>query len=94
MYIVCIINIVQSEQVREFKCHVCDKSFCVRRALERHLKTHESAKEYACDQCPAVYKYKTSLGTHKKIEHGIGRDFDLERQRPGFNSTYTPFWNS
>ena len=54
-----------------FKCHLCEKSFIYKSALNRHKKTHHGPDKriYKCEDCNRSFSYKSSLLRHVKYHH-------------------------
>ena len=58
--------------VREHKCRMCEKSFRLKRDLNRHTKgvhSFKESKKYKCEQCPSSYGQKVHLKIHSKRKH-------------------------
>ena len=60
---------VYSEQ-RPFKCDSCDKSFCKKTDLARHIKLHSADKPHVCDTCDKAFRHKYDLNRHYKVHTG------------------------
>ncbi|VUZ51842.1 unnamed protein product, partial [Hymenolepis diminuta] len=63
------------KKLKNFKCEVCEKSFCESTRLRMHVKTvHEGERPYSCNYCDKKFIWKISLASHvaKLHEDGIG----------------------
>ncbi|CAC5372222.1 KRAB [Mytilus coruscus] len=54
------------------ECSVCQKTFCDRKSLRRHYRTHSNCQLYECQICSKSFSrsdlYKNHLSTHKDPE--------------------------
>ncbi|KAM3171335.1 hypothetical protein ACTXT7_016811 [Hymenolepis weldensis] len=73
-------GIREQRKLKNFKCEVCEKSFCESTRLRMHVKTvHEAVivmreRPYSCNYCDKKFIWKISLASHvaKLHEDGIG----------------------
>ncbi|KAG5896084.1 hypothetical protein JTB14_006873 [Gonioctena quinquepunctata] len=66
---------VEHEDVR-FKCECCQKPFKTLQGLNSHIIVHDLSqprKEYACSECPAVYKSRSTYTVHMR-KHRLGEE--------------------
>lgn len=69
---------------RQFRCHICEETFCLDRALRSHSRVHSS--KAVCQQCGTSFNTKVSLRKHlaesghsTKYCCGIcGKEFPIE----------------
>ena len=58
------------KESRIYTCSDCDKVYCSKRDLRNHLNSkHLKLKPFKCDQCPAAFTARPSLGYHIKTKH-------------------------
>ena len=50
-------------------CPVCGKQFKFISFLKRHLLSHSDNKEFKCNKCDALFKYRFNLVQHTKTCH-------------------------
>ena len=62
---------VSQNNVKQFKCDLCDKSFTQRRNQRAHIRTvHEKLKPFQCTHCGLTANRKFNLMSHIKKMHG------------------------
>lgn len=76
-------------------CGHCGKEFGNKENLTRHLKSHENARRYQCDLCPARFNTNILLRRHKNlhvyIKCGIcSQEFQFRRQYKTHHRTEHP----
>ncbi|XP_051576932.1 uncharacterized protein LOC127454042 [Myxocyprinus asiaticus] len=64
---------VSGENVGEFKCKFCTKSFSRPRYLRRHILTHTEVKPYRCKTCESCFSRYDHLKLHQTRCRGKGR---------------------
>lgn len=47
-----------------FMCHICNRSYCYKRSLYRHLASHTEGPCYSCHFCQGSYRTKHNLEVH------------------------------
>ena len=52
-----------------FKCGVCSKGFMSVTHYRGHLASHNKILEQKCPQCPATFRYRSSLMEHHNSQH-------------------------
>ncbi|ESO12659.1 hypothetical protein HELRODRAFT_62884, partial [Helobdella robusta] len=52
-----------------YSCKHCDRNFCRKALLKRHLAVHSGKKDFACHLCDYASSHKSNLDRHKKV-HG------------------------
>lgn len=56
-------NVAREEGIeRQFRCHICEETFCLDRALRSHSRVHSS--KAVCQQCSMSFPTKVSLRKH------------------------------
>ncbi|XP_061926534.1 zinc finger protein 771-like isoform X2 [Entelurus aequoreus] len=50
-----------------WKCSHCDKSFGLKKSLNRHMKNHTGEKPFPCSACNQVFSIKADLIKHARI---------------------------
>ena len=62
-------KVLVHSNVRPFACSEsnCQKSFTVKKLLNKHLKTHSTEKSFKCDECNKGFRFKDILSQHKRI---------------------------
>ena len=48
-----------------YNCLTCGKSFSRELDRDRHINSFHLKKEYACDKCNKIYRYKSTLAKHQ-----------------------------
>ena len=56
--------------IKDYQCEVCEKKFCQKSNLKRHMLTHTKVKDYECDICKMKFSLKSSLVRHFRIHLG------------------------
>ena len=79
---------VSQNNVKQFKCDLCDKSFTQRRNQRAHIRTvHEKLKPFQCTHCGLTANRKFNLMSHIKKMHGsIEGNSVIDRRLSGSNS--------
>ena len=64
-------NSVHSNNAKQLKCSMCDKSYLYQNALDHHnAVTHKVGEQkFTCEQCGAQFLSKVSLTNHRKSIH-------------------------
>lgn len=52
---------------KPYKCHVCEKAFNQKGALQIHLTKHTGDKPYQCGFCPSMFSQKGNLRAHIQV---------------------------
>lgn len=52
-------------------CHICGKT--IKGAYSLHLKIHENAKQFRCDDCGKEFRQKVALNNHCKLKRAESR---------------------
>ena len=64
--------IVHRQEIQNFKCDICPKSYTSQNALSYHIKTHQQYVEKpTCELCGSQFASSGSLSRHVKIIHKI-----------------------
>ena len=78
------------ENIKEFSCQICSKSFSTRYKLNRHKTSHSNVKNFACE-CGKTFKSRDPFLKHQRI-HETGNEtffcsicFLEFKYRSGFN---------
>ena len=59
-----------SEDDKQIKCELCEKSFCNKSTQEKHvLAVQEGKRPYSCQICDKNFSYKSNLKVHIKAVH-------------------------
>ena len=66
------------QEVREFECTKCSKTFQHSSSLSRHMKSHKEHNLFICLNCGKSYRRKDSLGKHKRKENCGAVDVEVE----------------
>ena len=48
-----------------YTCEYCDRQFCDKTGLSKHVKQHTSEKTFFCDECDSSFFEKRDLSRHK-----------------------------
>lgn len=54
---------------KEKNCSICGKSFTRPQDLRRHLRNHDEASCFLCDECGKSYRSPDGLNYHKALNH-------------------------
>lgn len=54
-----------------YSCLYCQRSFCRKALLKRHLAVHDGRKDYACADCGYATSHKSNLERHKKVHQSL-----------------------
>ena len=58
------------ENVRNFSCEQCGKTFKAKKYLDGHVKIHhDRSSDFKCNYCGKIFGYKSNLETHIKSVH-------------------------
>jgi KRAB domain-containing zinc finger protein len=60
---------------RPFQCDLCPNNYPRKQNLEIHLTSIHLERQFKCDKCRFVSKWKSSLYMHKKIVHSTAKPF-------------------
>ena len=60
-----------------YTCEYCDRQFCDKTGLSKHVKIHTSEKTFFCDECDSAFFEKRDLSRHKASH--------LNKKTPEFN---------
>ena len=55
-----------------FPCHLCDRDYCWRSSLEKHLRAYHGEPQFSCPLCPRIFRHKASLEQHSFSKHNPG----------------------
>ena len=85
------------EEAHPHECGQCNKAFCSKVQLGRHIKIHSGEKAFLCSQCEQTFHRKDHLKTHEKthqqqVVHGGNMDkafYECERVECG--KTYNSY---
>ena len=55
-----------------FPCHLCDRDYCWRSSLEKHLRAYYGEPQFSCPLCPRIFRHKASLEQHSFSKHNPG----------------------
>jgi len=58
-----------SDGTNSFNCPICEKLFCNRYYLKKHILVHTNEMPYKCDDCGKLFRWHASLKNHKTLEH-------------------------
>lgn len=69
------IYIVFSSSCRKFTCHLCDRSFTEKWALNNHMKLHTGEKPFKCTWPTCHYSFLTAsaMKDHYRTHTGVPR---------------------
>ena len=86
----------KSEAATSFECGQCNKIFCSKVQLGRHVKIHSGGdKAFLCSQCEQTFQRKDQLKTHEKTHQvsGMGNEEKAfyECERLGCGKTYNSY---
>ena len=59
----------KSDSEKSLQCKICDKIFCKKSILKRHLQTHSEEKNYKCRHCGKAFKQHQGLIQHLRHVH-------------------------
>ncbi|KAJ3648887.1 hypothetical protein Zmor_020656 [Zophobas morio] len=59
----------QTSEIRWYYCAKCSYKDNFKHYFNRHIRSHDSEKLYACDKCPYKSKYKSNLKMHISTLH-------------------------
>ncbi|XP_063630677.1 zinc finger protein 93-like [Cydia splendana] len=57
-------------KVKPYICSVCEKDFCGKLQLTRHMDTHYVTKNYSCEVCDKKFSNKICLRMHLRLHTG------------------------
>ncbi|XP_069506423.1 zinc finger protein 501-like [Ambystoma mexicanum] len=65
-----------------YACPECQKRFCVKAILDRHLRIHYATKSYPCPECEKYYTTKKGLLVHLQThtDHGDFQSSECEKR--------------
>ena len=55
-----------------FPCHLCDRDYCWRSSLEKHLRVYHGEPQFSCPLCPRIFRHNASLEQHSFSKHNPG----------------------
>lgn len=55
---------------KPFTCQICDKKFCLRSNLWRHVRTHTGEKPYKCPDCDRLFAQRSNMEKHRLVHSG------------------------
>ena len=58
-------------QVKQFVCDICDKSFYTKAKIKAHMPTHSNERPFKCHICKTRFKKKVYLDTHMKLHSNM-----------------------
>ena len=66
------------EEMKSFKCKMCDESFSQNSNMERHISAvHEEIKGFKCKMCEKSFSYKSNMEKHMTSIHEGKQAFNL-----------------
>ena len=74
------------KEKKKYECKICDKSFAVKRSLNRHKFMHKDDNPYKCITCSKACSNKSDLKKHERIHTGE-RPYNCKYCLKTFNST-------
>ena len=57
-------------ELKQFKCELCEKGFTQSRYLYRHMRTHTGSKPFKCELCEKGFTKSSNLSRHMRIHTG------------------------
>lgn len=54
---------------KPFVCNECGVSFYLRAGIAQHMRKHFAVKSIQCDRCPAMFRSRNELTTHRNKVH-------------------------
>ena len=58
------------ENLKPYRCSICNKSFGHKSEVKRHIKTiHEKLKLFGCEVCNKMFGHRDTLKVHVKTVH-------------------------
>ena len=64
----------RKQEVSNYLCQFCNKSFTTETSLKRHILIHQNAKPHSCAVCEKSFRQKSALKTHERIHTGVRFD--------------------
>lgn len=66
-----------------YRCRLCNRNFCRKALLKRHLSVHSGQKDFVCELCDYATSHKSNLERHKKVHRKFtNQDEDELRGSP------------
>ena len=59
------------EDIRQYKCQICKKTFKLKSGLRRHETIHNRKKTFECSICNMTFTFKGELKNHMAIDHDV-----------------------
>ncbi|XP_053691726.1 zinc finger protein 180-like [Sabethes cyaneus] len=66
------------DQMKNFSCPNCEKSFTTGAELRIHTRSHTNQKPYKCSQCDKCYKTRSHLTVHFRAAHTTERPYSCD----------------
>lgn len=62
------------ENIRDFSCNICEKSFTLKTHLIAHQAVHSTTRDFKCEICSLAFKTEAALKVHQNA-HTATRDY-------------------